>query len=203
LSRLRDWDDRGGWQEFFDAYWHLIYGLARKCGLSDAESEDVVQETLIAVAKQIPDFRYDPSIGSFKGWLFEIARCRIADQFRRRLPRDAGCSAGSNHDQTATIDKLPDLNAPDLTGGWDRDWEHQMLRLAIEHVKSRISPKQFQMFDLYVTQEWPMAAVVQALGVHRAQVYMAKHRVGRLIKREVERLTRFQTPSANRHRRTS
>ena len=46
-----------------------------------------------------------------------------------------------------------------------------------------------QMFDLYVTQQWPMGAVTETLGVNRAQVYMAKMRVGRLLKHEVERLS--------------
>jgi RNA polymerase sigma-70 factor (ECF subfamily) len=66
LSRLRNWDDRESWREFFDTYGELIYALARKAGLSNAESQDVVQETLISVAKEMPGFKYDPALGSFK-----------------------------------------------------------------------------------------------------------------------------------------
>ena len=50
LSRLRDWDDQESWREFFDTYWRLIHGLALKCGLTDAEAQDVVQETMVSVA---------------------------------------------------------------------------------------------------------------------------------------------------------
>ena len=78
LSRLRDWGDNRSWREFFDTYWHLIYGLAVKCGLTEAEAQDVVQETMISVAKQMPAFKYDPGLGSFKGWLLQITRRRIA-----------------------------------------------------------------------------------------------------------------------------
>ena len=69
LSRLKDWDNHESWQDFFDTYWRLIYGLAVKSGLSNTEAEDVVQEVLLAVAKEMPDFKYDPARGSFKGWL--------------------------------------------------------------------------------------------------------------------------------------
>ena len=66
LERMRDWQNQTSWQEFFDLYWKLIYGVARKAGLSDSEAQDVVQEVLVHVAKQMPTFRFDPALGSFK-----------------------------------------------------------------------------------------------------------------------------------------
>ncbi len=53
LSRLKDWDDRESWKDFFNTYWKLIYGVAIKSGLSDAEAQDVVQEAVISVAKKM------------------------------------------------------------------------------------------------------------------------------------------------------
>src|ERR1044071_1926253 len=84
LSRLRDWENQDSWREFFDTYWQLIYQVARKAGFNDAEAQDVVQETLLSVAQQMPGFKYDRTAGRFKGWLLQIARRRIADQFRKR-----------------------------------------------------------------------------------------------------------------------
>src|SRR5947207_466930 len=53
IKRLKNWDDRASWKDFFDTYWKLIYGVARAAGLNDAEAQDVVQETIICVAKKI------------------------------------------------------------------------------------------------------------------------------------------------------
>src|SRR2546429_4707873 len=89
VERLADWGDQRRWQEFFDTYWKLIYSTARKAGLTDAEAQEVVQETVITVAKNIDKLKYDPAIGSFKGWLLQITRGRIVDQFRKREPGDA------------------------------------------------------------------------------------------------------------------
>ena len=72
LSRLKNWEDQKSWQEFFDTYSKLIYRMAAKAGLTDAESQDVVQETVVVVAKKIPGFKYDPALGSFKSWLLLI-----------------------------------------------------------------------------------------------------------------------------------
>lgn len=84
LKRLRNWQDQASWQDFFNTYWKLIYGVARKAGLTDAEAQDVLQETLVSVAKHIPTFKYDPTIGSFKAWLLNMTRWRIVGQFRKR-----------------------------------------------------------------------------------------------------------------------
>src|SRR5881296_865959 len=86
LNRLKDWQDQSSWQEFFDTYWKLIYGVARKAGLTDVEAQDVVQETMASVAKHIPTFKYDPAIGSFKAWLLTKTRWCIIDQLRKRGP---------------------------------------------------------------------------------------------------------------------
>src|SRR5256885_472938 len=84
LVRLKDWDDKTSWKDFFDTYWSLIYGVARKSGLSDSEAQDVVQETIISVARKIPEFHYDPAVCSFKTWLMQMTQWRIIDQFRKK-----------------------------------------------------------------------------------------------------------------------
>jgi len=57
IARLKNWQDQASWQDFFDSYWKLIYGVARKTGISDAEAQDVVQETMASVAKQMPNLK--------------------------------------------------------------------------------------------------------------------------------------------------
>lgn len=76
LSRLGNWDDDESWRTFFDTYWRLIYNTALKSGLSEAEAQDVVQETVICVAKDIQKFKRDRAEGSFKGWLRNLTRWR-------------------------------------------------------------------------------------------------------------------------------
>src|SRR5690242_15630246 len=86
IQRLRDVDDQAGWQEFFESYWRLIYSTALRSGLSDAEAQDAVQETVISVCRNIHQLEMSPQAGSFKNWLMRMARWRIIDQVRRRKP---------------------------------------------------------------------------------------------------------------------
>jgi RNA polymerase sigma-70 factor (ECF subfamily) len=204
LSRLKNADDQAGWQEFFDTYWKLIYGVARKAGLTDAEAQDAVQETVIAVSKHIGEFKYDPAKCSFKTWLLLLTRQRIGRQFAKRQAalirpagtlsrqmgdgRGEGAATGDATARTATIERIPDPATPDLETLWDMEWEKHLLSIAIERVKRHVNAEQFQMFDLYVLQGWPVRDVARVLRVSAGQVYLAKHRVGTLLKKELKQL---------------
>ncbi|MBI2929478.1 MAG: sigma-70 family RNA polymerase sigma factor [Verrucomicrobia bacterium] len=198
LSRLKNWDDQESWREFFDTYWRLIHRVARKAGLREDEAQDVVQETILSVAKKMPGFKYDPAVGSFRGWLFQLTRWRIINQFKKRqvlTPAPAPTRWDSEAAETAPLDSLdapleeiPDPAAPPLDAVWEEEWQQHLLTTAIARVKARISPSLYQMFDLHVNKRLAVTEVAQALGVSAAQIYLAKHRVGRLLKQEVKKL---------------
>ena len=189
VNRLRDWGDHGGWQDFFDTYWKLIYAVALKAGLSDAEARDVVQETVVAVAKQMRDGGYDRSKSSFKNWLCLITRRRIIDHFRRRTdPKLRHAPTGDDTSCTDRIARVPDPASLALDSVWEEEWQKNLLDAALERVKRQVTPKQFQIFDLSVLRALPVAEVTALLKVNAAQIYLARHRVGALVKREARRL---------------
>jgi RNA polymerase sigma factor (sigma-70 family) len=191
LRRLKNWEDHRGWQEFFDTYWKLIYAVALKSGLSDADAHDVVQETVVSVAKQMRGDGYNRSKGSFKTWLFTITRRRIVDHLRRRKPEDVRRKHQGSSDpstDTDTLGRIVDPASVELEAIWSEEWKKNLVDVAIDRVKAQISLKQFQIFDLYVLKDWPLRDVTRMLHVSATLVYVTKHRVNALIKREVRRL---------------
>jgi len=189
LSRLKDWDDQASWRDFFETYWRLIYNVAVKAGLSDAEAQDVVQETVLSVAKKMKDFHYDPALGSFKGWLLTLTRWRIADQFQQRQRRLAApARTATDADRTATIERAPDPGASVLDALWEAEWRRNLTDAALQRIKKKVSPRQYQIFDCYVVKQWPARKVTRALGTSYTQVYLAKHRISRLLKTEIQQL---------------
>jgi len=189
LERLKNWQDQSSWQDFFDTYWKLIYGVARKAGLIEAEAQDVVQETMMAVDRHMPNFKYDPAIGSFKAWLLNMTRWRIVDQLRKRPPSQPHyASAGGATTCPATIDKVVDPASLDIDKVWDAEWERALLEAAFVRVKAHLDPQKYQIFDFYVNKGWAAEKVAAAFEVSVDQVYLAKHRVTEMIKEEVGRL---------------
>jgi RNA polymerase sigma factor (sigma-70 family) len=189
VERLADWNDRKRWQQFFDSYWRLIHRAARNAGLTESEAQEVVQETLITVAKKIDRLKYDPALGSFKGWLLNITRWRIADQFRkRRRAGEQSTKTGRDERETVTIERIADPAGFDLDAAWDEEWRSNLLQAATARVKRKVSAKQYQIFDCYVLKQWPVQKVAKELRVSVAQVYLAKHRLSALLKKEVMRV---------------
>ncbi|HEX3624006.1 MAG TPA: sigma-70 family RNA polymerase sigma factor [Verrucomicrobiae bacterium] len=189
LGRLKNWKDDKSWREFFGIYRKLIFSMAVKSGLSGQEAEEVVQETLISVAKTIPDFEYNPGRCSFKSWLRHLAQRRIADYFRKRArERTVGFPQVDETAQTPAAERVPDANAADLDAVWEEEWHTELLNAAIVQVKNQVSAEQYQMFDFYVLKKMPVAKVAKALSVSATQIYLAKHRITRLLKKEIARL---------------
>jgi len=193
LVRMKSWDDQTSWQDFFNTYWRLIYGVAIRAGLNAGEAEEVVQETVLAVAKGIGEFKTDPAFGSFKSWLLLIARRRIADQFRKRPQMQIQRSREPETARTDTIERQPDPASLDLDAVWEEQWDRNLYQVALQNVKNQVSPKQYMLFHQLVVKEWPAGKVAEKFGLNLAQVYMAKYRVARLLKREVRKL-RKQLP---------
>ena len=183
LSRLKDWKDDESWRVFFETYQKLIYKSALKAGLSEAESLDVVQETLLSVVKTLPGFRYDTKKGSFKGWLMRLTRWRIADHYRNRARAREGNPGG-----LCDIEEVPDPAGLELDALWDKEWETTLARVAVARVKRTVDPKQYQVFDCYVQKQWPVSRVARLLRINPGHVYLIKHRILRMIRLEVNRL---------------
>jgi RNA polymerase sigma factor (sigma-70 family) len=186
LSRLQNWDDNDSWKDFFDTYWRLIYSVALKSGLTEAEAQDVVQETIISVAKNIQKFKRERKLGSFKGWLKNITRWRIADQLRKR--QMARVDEREEKSERWNAEEIPDAADENSESVWEQEWQSNLLEAAMERVKHRVKEEHYQMFDFYAVRQWPASKVAQTLGVSAARVYLAKHRVAALIRKEVRML---------------
>jgi len=186
IDRLGNWEDQRSWDEFYQTYWRLIYSVGIRNGLRPDEAMDTVQEVVLAIAKQSQKHQYDPKQGSFKAWLMNLTRWRINDQFRRR-GKDTHLSHGPGHDErdTATFDRFADSKPGELEKMWDAEWAKNLLDRAMVRVKGQISPKQFQIYDCYVIKDWGVGKVMSELGVSLTQVYLAKHRVGKLLRQEL------------------
>lgn len=191
LSRLRDCEDQDGWREFFDTYWRLIYRAAREAGLNESHAQEVVQTTFIYLSRRMPRFRYDPAVGSFKAWLLRVTRSRISVLRRRAEAKEAGLPEPDADEHEANLwESIPDPSTDPLEQIWQREWEQHLIQTALRRIRARISAQQLLIFELAALDEVPLNQVARTLDVSLMQVYLARHRVGKLFKTEVERLRR-------------
>jgi len=189
LMRVQQWDDGVSWDEFYRLYRKLIYGLCRRSGLAHADAEEVTQDVFKRVAETIQTFESDPARGTFRGWLMNLTRWRIANKVSRRpfdeKARQVDPAEGGNSD-TPIIERLPDPVNQDAV--WEEEWQRHLLDAACERIARRANSQHYQAFDLRVRRGWPVLQVATHLGMNPAAVYLVGNRLTKQVKAEVAKL---------------
>ncbi len=196
LARLRNHDESAawqkGWEEFYALYHPVIFGHAIKKGLGETDAEDVVQEIVVGVAGKLPTFQYDPAICSFKTWLFRNAGHKIADHFRKQGREARGINPEANMKENCdAITEIADENAMAPDREWDLMFERRLREAAIEDVTNRVKPMTMRLYLYHVIYGNSVENTVTAFRASQItpeSVYVAKHRVQKMVDETVDRL---------------
>lgn len=140
LLRLRDARDSAAWAQFVDVYAPLVYGFGRRHGLQDADAADLTQDVLRAVAAAAGRLEYDPERGSFRGWLFTIARNKLRNFLAARQRQVQGSGDTGIQRQ---LQEQPDAAE---SGEWDREYEQRLFAWAAEQVRGGFEDATWQAF---------------------------------------------------------
>ena len=181
LVRIRDARDGAAWSQFVALYAPLIYGHARKHGLQDADAADLTQDVLRAVAGAINRLDYDPSRGSFRGWLFTIVRNKLRNHLQTKGRQTPGSGA------TSAIRLLEQQAAPE-EDQWEADYQRQLFSWAVERIRSEFQEKTWQAFWRTAVEGKSGKDVAAKLQMTVAAVYLAKGRVLARLKEEIEQV---------------
>lgn len=185
LVRIRDGQDQEAWQQFMRIYAPVVYGFARKRGLQDADAADVMQDVLRSVAGAVDKLDYDPARGSFRSWLYTVARNRIFS-FLNAQRHKIGLGTGDS----GTREKLEQVPGPEweLATAWDEEYERSVAALAMQRVQAEVQPAAWQAFWQTAMEGRGGRDVAQSLGMTPGAVYVTRSRILARIKEEVQRL---------------
>lgn len=190
LFRMRDWGNNASWDEFYRLYRRFIRGLALRAGLNHAEADEVVQEVMQNVATRIKEYEVRENRGSFRRWLMNQTRWRIADKFRQRdRAAEHQLQAQDGQDHQAPLDQVPDEDSRDEF--WELEWQKHVLDTAMERLARRVPAKHFQAFELHVRHGQPAGEIARTLKINRATVYLIHHRLRRQLAHEVASLREY------------
>jgi RNA polymerase sigma-70 factor (ECF subfamily) len=175
LQRLRQPHDPAAWDWFVRLYTPLLFSWARRSGLQEPDAADLVQEVFTLLLRKLPEFRYEEG-GSFRGWLHTVLRNKHRELLRRRDP-----AAGS-------ADKLDDVAAPADDPLVEEDYRHEVLRRALALLRPDFEPATWAAFHQTVVLGRPTQEVAAELGVSPNAVRIARCRVLRRVRQELEGL---------------
>jgi RNA polymerase sigma factor (sigma-70 family) len=183
LVRLRDAADQEAWRQFVGLYVPLVYTLARKRGLQDADAANVAQEVFLKVSMAIKQFEYDPGRGSFRGWFLTLVRNELHDYLAQQRKKLRGSG------NSATLALLEELPCPEEEEAlWEREYEQRIFAWAVEQVRPHFKEPTWQAFWQVAVEGKSGVEVAQALGMTVGAVYVAKCRVQARLRAEIQDL---------------
>ncbi len=189
LAGLRDPADGRSWEYFKAHYWSLLVGYAKSRGMAPHEAEEVAQETLIAVARNIAKYEYQPGKSSFKAWLRGIVRHKMADQWRKRSRQPDTTSLGDGTDHHAAPDDTPDEV-------WEQQWQADLVAAAVEKVRISVSADQFRLWHECAVRGVPAREAAKTFGVSATRVHVAVFRIRARIAREAKAMEKAMENAA-------
>jgi RNA polymerase sigma-70 factor (ECF subfamily) len=180
LERLRTGPDEKSWQKLVALYQPWLNGYLRLQNLPAGDVDDLVQDTLTILVKELPHFRHDLRRGAFRRWLRTITWNRLRVYWRTRRPASAADDA-----RVATL--LAQLEDPqsDLSRHWEREHNLHVVRRLLELLESDFEPRTWQAFHKVTLGGKSTAEAAQELGMSPVAVRIAKSRVLTRFRQEI------------------
>jgi len=182
------------WRTFLERYGPLIDAWCRQSGLQHADAEEVSAAVRCKLATALRTFEYDP-VQRFRGWLKRVVDNAVRDLWQGWKHRP--CDRGSGDSGVQAL--LEQTEAPgaidslvcELDESLERD--RRLAERATARVRQRVEPHTWQAYWLTAIEGQPAGAVAAKLGMTTAAVYVAKNRVGKMLREEGAKL---QAPEA-------
>ncbi len=182
LERLRTSPDDHAWGRFVDLYGPLIYRWVRAhFHLREQDAEDVTQDVLTTVVREMPGFRYDAR-GSFRGWLYRIVQNRVL-----RLQRERKLVLVDPQALGKQVQESQGVEDP-LAERWQEEHDRIVLGRALALIRREFEEPTWQAFAKTVVEGEPPRQAAKQLGVTANAVRIAKCRVLRRLRQEIEGL---------------
>jgi RNA polymerase sigma-70 factor (ECF subfamily) len=182
LNRVRSPLDQGAWNEFVERYGRRIYGWCRQWGLQEADAEDVTQDVLLRLARNMRGFAYDPS-RSFRGWLRTLTHHAWSDFLEGRKRPGTGSGDG---EVTQALEQVEARD--DLTRWLDDEFTRALFEEASARVRLRVQPHTWEAFRLTAIEGKSGTEVAALLGMQVATVFVARSKVQKMLQDEARRL---------------
>jgi RNA polymerase sigma-70 factor, ECF subfamily len=185
LQRLRHSPDPESWRRLVDLYTPLLRDWLRRASLQPQDVDDLVQDVLSVLVKELPQFQYEPERGTFRGWLRAITANRLRTFYRSRQSRPLAIGAS---DLALMAEQLEDRHS-DLSQLWNQQHDQHISRRLLELIKPEFESTTWQAFQRVTLDSVKPAEAARELGISVNAVFIAKSRVLRRLRQEMHGLS--------------
>lgn len=184
LDRLRHSPENEGWNRLADLYAPLVRVWLRRYDVQDSDANDLVQEVLLTVSRELGTFEHCGKPGAFRGWLKAILINRLRKFWRAR---DRRPEARGDSDIDARLAELDDP-ASEMSQIWNREHDQYVLRQLLALAEPHFAVNTWKAFCRVALDGKLPDVVAEEMGISRNAVIVAKCRVLSRLRQESEGL---------------
>lgn len=182
LVRLREEGDDRSWSEFVEIYTPMLYHFFLGRGLQDADAADLGQEVMRSVARAMAGFEYDPEKGTFRSWLYAIARNKLNDFFNKRSRQPQG----SGRTTVMNLVENTEANDRSLEDHFELEHRRRLYEWASAKVRPSYASHNWEAFERVALHQEDAITVAKDLGLSVGAVYVAKSRITSRLRETIE-----------------
>lgn len=183
IARVKDLGDGASWIEFLGIYQPVVYRMARRRQLQDADAQDVMQQVFLSIARSIESWEPGDGQPPFRAWLTTVARNAITKALARR-PRDQATGTSS---VAEILENLPEAEA--TASEVLAESRCEIIRWARGQIRSEFSDDIWQLFQLTAIDGVPIQELVQSSGRSAGSIYVARFRVIARLKEKIQEVS--------------
>lgn len=180
LDRARLNPNDCSWDRLADVYSPMLRTWLSRFGVQPADADDLVQETLLAVSRDLMKFEHSGRPGAFRSWLRSILVNRVRNFWRSAKYRPAATGGTSWAER---LEHLAD-DKSDASREWNLEHDRHVMARLLEQVRPRFEPKTWEAFRRQVLDGQRADVVAAELGLSLNSVYVARSRVLSTLRRE-------------------
>ena len=179
LDRLRQSPEDADWSRLIEAYSPLLRAWLMRSEVQAADADDLVQEVLLVVHRELPKFEHNQRRGAFRNWLRQIVVHRLRNFWRSRGRLIA---VGNDSQLEEQLQQLED-DGSQLSQRWDREHNLTIARKLLELIESRFTESTRLIFRRLVVDGADADTVASETGLSLNAIFTAKSRVLRELRR--------------------
>ena len=180
LAKLRDQHDDAAWTDFVYYYRKYVYNIARRMKLDHAAAEEVVQIVMIQSWKKLPDFKYDPSKGRFRGWLCQVTGNAVKNYYRDHVNRFVELDPDSTFSEEL-------ITMPEIERIAEEEWRDYLPKLAWKNIEHHFDDNVKKVFNM-LQEGKSVANIAKESNIAESSVYVYRKRIQDRLRAEMKRL---------------
>lgn len=185
IDQIKDISNGPAWKEFYAIYQPVVFRMARKRGMQDADAHDVIQQIFVSVSRSIQTWENTDDAPPFRAWLTTVARNAITKALDR-MPKDVATGSTS-------VFKLLDAYPEDGSTSNEliRETRREIACWAMKQIRHEFNEDLWEIFQRTAIECVPIATLAIELGRSKGSIYVARFRVLARLKEKIRESSQY------------